>query len=372
MTSFRERDPLRVGIVSLIGLALLLGLVFEFKKFPFIAGTYTLKAEFADAAGLNTANDVRIAGIKVGRVAHVQLERDRVLVTLAIQKGIDVPRDATAEISLKTILGTKFVVIHATSNGAPLKPGSTIPLAQTSIPYEIYQIGNATVDLLTDVNGKQLNDAFAALADATKDPHRNLARTLQGAAKVLNTLGGKRASIDTVLSKGAQILQTLDASSPQITSILEHANVVMEVLSRRRATVQALLRNTDALAAQLGGLIKEKRPELDTILTDLHATLGIVDASLAQLEEAVRLLGPSTEAFARIFHNGRWAGICIYALEANVLPPPLPSSIEVGTGTGATGPVDCPAASAASAGAGGVVRPRSPIAPAGVMERGVQ
>ena len=372
MTSFRERDPLRVGIVSLIGLALLFVLVFEFKKFPFISNTYTLKAEFADAAGLNTDNDVRVAGIKVGRVTHVKLERDRVLVTLAIQKGVDVPSDATAEISLKTILGTKFVVIHATSNGAPLKAGATIPLAQTSIPYEIYQVSNATVDLLTDVNGKQLNDAFAALADATKDPHRNLARTLSGAAKVLNTLGGKRASIDTVLSKGAQILQTLDASSPEITSILQHANVVMGVLARRRATVQALLHSTDALAVQLGGLIKEKRPELDTILTDLHTTLGIVDASLSQLEEAVRLLGPSTEAFARIFHNGRWGSICIYGLEATALglPPPLPSTIQVGTG--ATGPVDCPAAGAAGAGSGGVVRPRSVTSPTGLIERGPQ
>lgn len=346
MTSFRERDPLRVGIVSLIGLALVFGLVFEFKKFPFIAGTYTLKAEFADAAGLNSDNDVRVAGIKVGRVTHVELERDRVLVSLAVQKGVDIPRDATAEISLKTILGTKFVVIHATSVAPALKPGDTIPLAHTSIPYEIYQVGNATVDLLTDVNGKQLNDSFAALADATKDPHRNLARTLSGAAKVLQTLGGKRDSIDAVLSKGAQILQTLDASSPQITSILQHTNVVMDVLARRRKTVQALLHNTDALAVQLGGLIQEKRPQLDSVLNDLHVTLGIVDASLAQLEEAVRLLGPATEAFGRIVHNGRWASICISALEAQALPAPLPP---VSVGVDPPGPVGCPAAGAASA-----------------------
>src|SRR5438067_1694149 len=136
------------------------------------------------------------------------------------------------------------VVRHATSSAPPLHDGGTIPLAKTSIPYEIYQIGNATVDLLTDVNGKQLNDAFAALANATKDPHRNLARTLQGAAKVLQTLGGKRGSIGAVIAKGEQIRQTLDASSPDIQGILQHANVALEVLTRRRTTVQALLRNT--------------------------------------------------------------------------------------------------------------------------------
>ena len=367
MTSFRDRDPVRVGIISLVGLALVLGLVFEFKNLPFIAGTYTLQAQFADAAGLNPGNDVRVAGIKVGSVKHVELGRDRVTVTFGVSRGIDIPRDATAEISLKTILGTKFIVIHATSDAPPLKDGGTIPLANTSIPFEIYQVGNATVDLLTDVDGKQLNDAFAALANATKDPHRNLARTLQGAAKVLQTLGGKRSAIDEVISRGEQILETLDASSPDIQGILQHANVVMEVLARRRTTVQALLHNTDKLAAQLGGLIRDKRPQLDTILNDLHTTLAIVDASLAQLEEAVRLLGPSTESFARVFHNGRWASICTMALEATVLPlpPPLPSSISVGTGPGGspTGPVDCPFASAASSAVG---------LQAGTTRRGVQ
>ena len=349
MTSFRERNPIRIGIVSLIALGVLFGFVFELKKLPFIARSYTISAEFADAAGLSPDNEVRVAGIKVGRVTHVALGADRVIVTLAIRQGVEIPRDSTAEISLKTILGTKFVVIHATSDAPPLPNGGRIPLDHTSIPFEIYQIGNAAVDLLTGVNGKQLNDAFSALAGATADPHRNLARTLSGAAAVLKTLGAKQDSISTIISKGEQVLSTLDASSPDIQSILQHTNVVMGILARRRSTVQALLRNTDLLASELGGLLRDKRPELDSVLTDLHATLQIVDASLGQLEEAIRLLGPSSEAFARITHNGRWASICTYAIEAQALPSPLPA-IEIGTGGTHGNPVDCPASSAASAG----------------------
>jgi phospholipid/cholesterol/gamma-HCH transport system substrate-binding protein len=348
MRSFRERDPIRIGMVSIIGLGILFVFVFELKKLPFIARSYKLTAEFADAAGLIPDNEVRVAGIKVGRVSKVELGSDRVFVSMAIARGVKIPNDATAEISLKTILGTKFVVINATGSGASLKEGDRIPLDRTTIPFEIYQIGNTAVDLLTDVNGKQLNQAFDALADATADPKRNLAGTLHGAAKVLETLGGKRGSIEEIITKGEQILATLDSSSPAIEAIIEHSNVVMEVLARRRATVRTLLQNTDRLAAQLGGLLRDKRPQLDTILDDLHATLKIVDASLGQLEEALRIIGPSSEAFARITHNGRWASICTMAVEGQLLPPPLPSNIEIGTGTGSSGPVDCPVASEAS------------------------
>ena len=345
MKSFRDRNPLRVGLMSLAAMLALLLLAFTFQRLPFIARSYTLTAEFADAAGLSPANEVRVAGIKVGEVKKVSLGADRVFVTLEIRNNVQIPSQSTAAISLKTILGTKSVTIDATKSGEPLGDGGRIPLGRTSIPFEIYQIANATVDLLTDVDGKQLNDAFDALAGVTADPNRNLARTLDGASKVLDTLGGKRDSIDAIIKEGDRVLETLDASTPQITKILRHANVVLEVLAKRRSVVQQLLRNTDKLATQLGTLLRDKRPELDTILEDLHTTLQIVDASLGELEKALAVLGPSTEAFARIVWSGRWANICTYALEASLplpLPPPLNTLPPIGTGpAGPGGPVDC-------------------------------
>ena len=355
MTSFRDRNPVRIGIASILAMGFLMVAAFSFKKLPFIANTYKLTAEFADAAGLIRDNEVRIAGIKVGKVTNVELAHDRVIVTLTITKGIEVPKDATAEISLKTILGTKFVVIDATKPGAPLTNGGRIPLAQTSIPFEIYQVANSAVDLLTDVDGKQLNAAFKALADVTADPNRNLARTLDGAAKVLGTLGGKRDAVDTLIKQGEKVLAVLDSSTPDIVKIIENSNVVMEVLARRRCTVQALRRNPNRLAQQLGTLLRDKRPELDTILDDLHATLKIVDASLGELQKALAIVGSSSEAFARIAWKGRWADICTMAIEANV--PPLPP-IVIGTGAAGspTGPQDCDVTSTVSA---SVSRPRA-------------
>ncbi|MGH2785999.1 MAG: MCE family protein [Actinomycetota bacterium] len=365
MKSFRERNPVRIGLASIAVLSVLLLLTFYLKKLPGVASTYALTAEFADAAGLQPDNEVRVAGIKVGRVTRVELAGDRVIVSMDINSGVDVPEDSTAEISLKTILGTKFITIDATSDGAPFEDGGKIPLSRTQIPYEIYQIANAAVDLLTDVDGKQLNNAFDALADITADPNRNVARTVEGAADVLATLADKRAAIDTVIQKGALVLETLDRSAPEIQAVLRQTNTIMSVLAARRTTVQRLLRNTELLARELGTLLKEKRPELDSILNDLHATLKIVDASLGQVEEAIRVLGPSSEAFARIAWNGRWASICTAALGASVLPPPLPAEIELGTGApgSPTGPVDCPvsegspvSASARSTMRGGVQR----------------
>ena len=369
MTSFRERNQIRVGIVSILVLALIFLLAFDFKKLPFVSHNYTVAAEFADAAGLSPGADVRIAGLKVGTVSKVKLEGDRVLVTLSIAGGVTIPRDAKAAISLKTILGTKSVVIDARGPGPYMKSGDRIPLDHTEVPFEIYQAANATVDLLTNVKGSQLNQAFEALSAITEDPKRNLAGTLKGAGRVLSALGGKAAAFDTVVNKGNQLLASLDAAAPNLQTIVSQTNVILSVLAKRRDVVRALLRNTDLLAGELGGLLREKRPDLDTILNDLHSTLALVDANLGQVEEALKLIGPSTEAFARITYRGRWAGICIMAIEASVLPPPLPVSVDIGTGGAAGAPVDC---AAASAGATPIAAPAAPGAPqwSGLLEAG--
>ena len=337
MISFRERNPIIIGIASILGITI--GLLFSFylNKLPFIARKYELRAEFADAAGLTSENEVRVAGIKVGKIKAVELLKDRVLVTMEVQQDVDIPRAAEAEISLKTILGTKFVSIDARGKAPFFKDGETIPLDQTSIPFEIYQASNAGTALLQEIDAQQLNEGFKALAALTSDPNRNLARTLEGSAEIGAVLATHRGDLEALLVRGDELLATLDASSPDIQRLLSNGDKVLELLARRRATVQALLTNTNRLLSSFGGLLRENRREIDSILIDLHAVLVIVDANLGDLEQAVRLLGPSSESLSRITTHGPWADICIMALEASEGPV----TAGVGTGTGDEGPVDC-------------------------------
>jgi phospholipid/cholesterol/gamma-HCH transport system substrate-binding protein len=339
MISFRERGPIPIGIASIIGITLGVLFAFYFKRIPFFANNYTLKAQFADAAGLNPENEVRVAGIKVGKVTRVELLKDRVLVTMQIENGVDIPKHSRAAISLKTILGTKFVKINGLGGGPFFKEGDTIPMKQTSIPFEIYQAANAGVQILQEIDAKALNEGLKALAEITDDPNRNLARTLEGSAEVTQAIASQGDALQLLIEHGEELLAALDKSSPDIQAIITNGDKALELLARRRATVQQLLRNTDRLLASFGDLLQDNRSRIDRILNDLHSVLLIVDAKLADLEQAVRLLGPSSESISRIAWRGRWASICVAALQAKVTVSGVP--FQASAGTGPTGPVNC-------------------------------
>ena len=89
-------------------------------------------------------NEVRVAGLKVGKVKSVELAEpdgrgvtDRVRVVMEVSNGVDLGNLTEGEIKLKTILGSKFVEL-VPKGTEPLE--GVIPLERTRIPFELYEV----------------------------------------------------------------------------------------------------------------------------------------------------------------------------------------------------------------------------------------
>src|SRR5918997_284529 len=100
--NMRERNPILIGVLSILIISGLTFFAFSIDKIPQLKQAYELKAYFSDAIGLATDNQVRVAGIKVGQVSTIDLVGDRVLVTMEVDNNIKIPQDATAQIKLAT------------------------------------------------------------------------------------------------------------------------------------------------------------------------------------------------------------------------------------------------------------------------------
>jgi phospholipid/cholesterol/gamma-HCH transport system substrate-binding protein len=70
-TPFRERNPVVIGAISLAVLAALILLAFRADDLPLIGGGDTYYAAFSEAGGLKPNDEVRVAGVRVGKVDAV-------------------------------------------------------------------------------------------------------------------------------------------------------------------------------------------------------------------------------------------------------------------------------------------------------------
>lgn len=354
MKPFRERNPIAVGLVSVGVLIVLMGFAFSLDRLPFLRGVYTVRAHFADAAGLTPDNEVRVAGLKVGKVNSVELaERDargvtdRVLVEMEVSDGIDLGDRTEGEIKLKTILGAKFVEL--VPKGSEALDG-VIPLERTRIPFEIYEVANRTVGTIGELDADALNESLRALADLFDDPDGNLGRALDGLSAATDGLKEREAEIEDLVRYGSDILETLGSRSEALGRIFDSGAELLGALSARRDSLARFVDGSNQLAAELSDLLADTRGDLDPALEALHRTLLVVRKDIAPLEDALRTLGPAAKSFGSVFLQGHWGDVWIQTILDLPLPPILPGGPAGTTGTAraGAGPTGAPATGAGS------------------------
>ena len=96
---------------------------------------YELTASFRSADGVDVGTDVRLAGVKVGRVSSVELDPEtfRAQTEFSVRTGIEVPDDSAVAISSEGLLGGNYVEILPGGSPFTLEPGSEIEFTQGSV-----------------------------------------------------------------------------------------------------------------------------------------------------------------------------------------------------------------------------------------------
>ncbi|MCG7598988.1 outer membrane lipid asymmetry maintenance protein MlaD [Halomonas sp. McH1-25] len=131
--------------VGLFMLAGILGLVFLGLRVSGLGSgisgdTFTLYADFANIGGLKPRSKVTLAGVQVGQVADVELDREwfEARVTLKLDADLEgqLPRDTTAAILTSGLLGEQYLGLSVGGDPDTLVDGDTIRDTQQALVLE--------------------------------------------------------------------------------------------------------------------------------------------------------------------------------------------------------------------------------------------
>ncbi len=96
---------------------------------------YELVAKFRKAEGIDVGGDVRIAGVKVGSISSMELDRKTYFatVTFTIDEDVAVPDDSLAKITSASLLGDSYIAIDPGASDLMLEPGEEMIYTQSSV-----------------------------------------------------------------------------------------------------------------------------------------------------------------------------------------------------------------------------------------------
>lgn len=313
--------------------------------------TYRLAATFDDVTGLLPDDNVKIAGVVVGKVRSISIDQGRARVSFEIETDVHVPSDSEAAIRWRNLLGQRYVYLYPGSAPTVLRHGDQV--TRTRSVVDVGELFNRLGPIVQAIDPKQVNTFLDAITAALNGNQDKLRQALDDLATVAATLGERDQAIGRLVTNLNAVTGAITDRDAQIRTVLDNLLAVARTFSANTQTLDTAVTDLGDFTDNLGTLLANNRTELDRIITNLTALTDEVGLKLPTVDHAVAGLD---EAVRRIFaasRYGEWLNIVI-PCGAIGSPPVVTLNSPCVTGIGATG--------AASAPAGGTTSPTASAA----------
>jgi phospholipid/cholesterol/gamma-HCH transport system substrate-binding protein len=299
-----------VFALSCFGLLLFLWLSFG-GPVPLNPKGYQVKIDFPEATTLASEADVRIAGVSVGKVRKLEVQRgaNRTVATLELDSAFaPLHQDARAILRQKTLLGETYVELTP-GHGKAVPEGGTLNNAQISNTVQLDEIFDSLdpqtraafqgwqQELAKGIkgHGQDFNDALGTLpgfaSDATDvlavlDSQQGaLGRLVKNTGVVFRALTENQSQLQNLIVSSKR---TFDATAREQNALADTIKIFPTFLDESKATFT----RTQAFAQNTRPLIQDLQP----VARDLKPTLQDVQALAPDLEQFFVRLDPVISA----------------------------------------------------------------------------
>jgi phospholipid/cholesterol/gamma-HCH transport system substrate-binding protein len=306
MKPFRERNPVPIGLAGTLVLLMFALLAFKAQSLPvFNGGGQIYKANFVEAANLIKDREVRIAGVKVGKVLKVEIQGDHVVVSFRLKKKTVVPRLTTASIKVRSLTGQEFLSLEPEGTGQ-LDNKTPIPLSRTTSPFEVIPAFQGLANTIEGIDTVQLGRALDAISGAFSDTAPNVKGALTGLSRLSRAIAARDDELQQLLGHARSVTGVLANRDQELQQLIVDADAVMQVIAARKDIISQLLQNTVDLSNQLSGLVRENRAALAPALRNLKGVIDTLNQNQASLYRGIQVLAPFLRLFSNTIGNGHW------------------------------------------------------------------
>jgi phospholipid/cholesterol/gamma-HCH transport system substrate-binding protein len=315
-----ERSQLVIGLLAVVVIGI--GTAFAvFSTGGLLVRGATVTADFSDGAGVGDGDFVVSSGVRVGQVTDVQIidgntdeacfagEGGReipggcVRVTMKLDNS-GIPDDSIVEVTLQNALGRRQVRIIPGDSGTYFVEGARVGLDQTSTPIDLPELGDRSAELLGGLETERLNALAVSLGDVLEGKEQEVSDLLTALDEVTAVVAARKDELARVLEEASTLVDATADKDQQIVQIIDEFGSTLDLLAQRRTEIARLLEETANATTVSADLVEDRQAQLDSILTELHLDLEIIDDHQVEVADFLAVLGVGFEGYAGIGYHG--------------------------------------------------------------------
>jgi phospholipid/cholesterol/gamma-HCH transport system substrate-binding protein len=320
MRSLEPSNRLRIGLMGILVMLLVIGVGQSFTSVPMIFAKPSYYGQFTDTGGLSKGDKVRIAGMDVGKVEGLSIDGDHIVIKFSIGTN-SIGTESRLAIRTDTILGKKVLEIEARGS-RQLRPGDSLPLGQSTTPYQIYDAFFDVTKAAQGWNIDTVKQSLHVLSETVDQTYPHLSAALDGVAKFSDTIGKRDEEITHLLAQANQVASILGDRSQQFDRLLVNAKTLIAAFNERGQAIDALLGNVAAFSQQVKGLINDN-PNLNHVLEQLRTVSDILVQRKDDLAKGLTEVGGFLPSLNEAIASGPYFKVVLHNLAQGQIVQPF-------------------------------------------------
>jgi phospholipid/cholesterol/gamma-HCH transport system substrate-binding protein len=269
-------------------------------------------AVFTDAFGLREGDDVRMAGVRVGRVMRIDLESgNQAKVSFEVQSDQKVLGNTAAAVRYQNIVGQRYVDLHLGKIGEPraLPAGSVIPVERTEPSFDVGVVLNGYQPLFATIDPKAADQLSDAAIAALQGDSASWATLVDQTGKLTDTFAGRDEVLGSLITSMDKLSATLAKQNGNIDGVLANTRQMVDTFNSRRPELVASMGSMSRVARRLADITDDVYPALTSLITREPGTA----AHLVTIEPQLAFTGANLplllKGIARATGEGAYANI---------------------------------------------------------------
>ena len=282
--------------------------------------TNSYKAIFSDVTGLNTGDDVRLAGVRIGSVEGIRIiDRNHAEVTFSAATDATLNKSETATIRYRNLVGQRYLSLaEGPGSPGPLHPGDTLPLSQTFPALDLTTLFNGFKPLFAALTPADINQLSYEMIQVFQGEGSNLNGLLQTTASITSALADRDQVIGSLITNLNSVLGTVNERNTEFNNLITQFQTFLRGLVKDKDALLGPLDSISQLTTQTADLVGGIRPGFVQDIKGLRSLAGNLNRNAALIDKELQILPIKLNKVGRTAEYGSFFNFYLCQLSGRV------------------------------------------------------
>jgi phospholipid/cholesterol/gamma-HCH transport system substrate-binding protein len=282
--------------------------------------------EFSDASGLHDGDNVRIAGVRVGRVESLRLVGTHAEVAISVRSEQPVFTNTRALIRYQNLVGQRYLSLVAGDGAArPLPDGGRIPLDRTEPSFDLSALLNGFAPLFTTLKPADVNRLADNIVQVLQGSGPEIDPLLEQTITLTNAIADRDKVIGAVIDNLNQVLDQIAGKGQQTDELLAQGRRLVDGLNQRTQPIFGSLERVRAFTGNAQELLADIRPDVRRDVGSASDASAVFAGEKGALGDTLAGFPAFLSGLTRVTSYGSWANL--YACGVRLDVPGVPAQI---------------------------------------------